>query len=119
MLEQPVRSGQLLSREHTVVVKEQLKGQFLDGLGSGEEATETGDASIGLQLDVNSFGQFFLSRSQYRAEDDGKEFGGQHAALLHTIFNREGVWEVAAMFNLTLWAFVELLSDGEELWWVS
>lgn len=108
-----------MCQKRTVVGEEQLKDQLLGRLGSGEEATEIEDTSIGSEPDVDAFGQFFHSLSQHHAVEDGKECRGQHAALFHAISNGEGVQKVAVMFDLNLLAFVELLNDGKELWWAS
>lgn len=69
--------------------------------------------------DVDTFSQFFLSLSQHHAEEDGKECRRQHAALFHAVSNEEGVRKAAAMFDWTLLAFMELLNDGEALWWAT
>ena len=105
-------------QKRTVVGKEQLKDQLLSRLSSGEEAAEIEDTSIGSEPDIDAFGQFFLSLSRHHAEEDGKECKRQHAAPFHDVSNGEGVREVAAMF-LSLLAFMELLNDGEELWWAT
>lgn len=96
----------------TVVGKEQPKNQLLSCLGSGEEATEIEDISISSEPDVDAFGKFFLNHSQQHVEGDGKECRCQYAALFHAVSNGEGVRKVAAIFDLTLLAFMELLNDG-------
>ena len=78
------------------------------------QAKEMEDASIGLEPDVMPLVSSYLA-TQYHAKEDGKKFGGQHAASFHTISDGEGVQKVATMFDLTFLAFVELASSRGHL----
>ena len=73
----------------TVVSKEQLSDEFLDGFCVCEEMPKVEETAVCLEMDVDAILQVLFCLMEHDAEEDGEQCGGQDASLLDAIGDGE------------------------------
>ena len=65
-----------------VVSKQQLSDDFLDGFRACEETLKVEETAVCSETDVDAVWQVLFCLTEYNAEEDGKQCGGQKTPLL-------------------------------------
>ena len=68
-----------------VVSKQQLSVEFLDGFHACEETPKIEDTAVCSETDVGAVWQVVFCLTEYDAEEDGEQCGGQNASLLDAV----------------------------------
>ena len=73
----------------TVIIKQQLCNEYLNGLCVFEETPQVEQAAVCSETDVDTIRQVLFCLTEHDAQEDGEEGGGQDASLLDAVGDRE------------------------------
>ena len=71
-----------MGKKGTVVSKQQLSDEFLDGFRVCEETPKVEETAVCSETDVGALWQVLVCLTEHDAEEDGKQCGGQKTPLL-------------------------------------
>ena len=69
-----------------------------------------------METDVDAIWQVLFCLTEYDAEEDGKQCGGQNVSLLDAVEDGEAARQRPIVLHLALQAFMQLAEDGEKFW---
>ena len=74
-----------MGEKGTIVSKQQLNDEFLDGFRACEEMLKVEETAVCSETDVDAIWQVLFCLMEHDAEEDEKQSGGQNASLLDAI----------------------------------
>ena len=76
-----------MGKKGTVVSKQQLSDEFLDGFHACncKEMPKVEETAVCLEMDVDAVWQFLFCLTEHAAEEDGEQCGSQDASPLDTV----------------------------------
>ena len=98
----------------TVVSKQQLSDEFLNGFRACEEMRKVEETSVCFETDVDAIWLVLFRLTEHDAEEDGEQFGGQNTFLLDAIGDGAAARQRPIVLHLTLLTFMELTENGEK-----
>ena len=90
-----------MGEKGTVVSKQQLSGEFLCGFRACEETSKVEETAVCSGTDTDVVSQVLLCLTEYDAEEDGEQCGGQDASLLDAVGDGEAVRQRPIVLHLT------------------
>ena len=74
-----------MGEKGTVVSKQQLSDEFLNGFCACEEMLKVEETAVCSETDVDAVWQVLFCLMEHDAEEDGEQCGGQNASLLDAV----------------------------------
>ena len=105
-----------MGEKGTVIIKQQLNYEFLDGFRACKEMLKVEETAVCLEIDVDAIWQVVFCIIKHDAEEDGEQCGGQDASLLDTVGDGGAAQQRPIVLHLTLLTLMELAEDGEKFW---
>ena len=103
-----------MGEKGTLISKQQLFDEFLNGFCAREEMPKVKETAVCSETDVDAVWQILFCLMEHDAVEDGEQYGGQNACLLGAIGDGEAVQQRLIVLHLTLLTFMKLAEDGEK-----
>ena len=103
-----------MGKTGTVISKQQLTDEFLDGFCACKAMPKIKEIAICSETDVDAIWQVLFCLTEHDAEEDGEQCGGQNTLLLDAIGDGEAASQRPIVLHLILLTFMELVEDGEK-----
>ena len=105
-----------MGEKGTVISKQQLSGEFLDGFHECEEMPKVEEIAVCSETDVDAVWQVVFCLTEHDAEEDGKQCGGQNASMLDAVGDGEAARQRPMVLHLTLLTLIGWAEDGDKFW---
>ena len=103
-----------MGKKVSVISKQQVSDEFLDGFRACEETPKVEETAVCSEMAVDAVWQVLFCLKAHDAEEDREQCGGQSASLLDVFGDGEAARQRPIVLHLTLLSFIQLAEDGEQ-----